>query len=185
MKLADYGLHLLRVYEDTITDGDGMRYSFYLAGCSHRCPFCHNPQSWNPREGKLLTDEILETHIQNILRNTLLAGVTLSGGDPFFNPAGLLALLTILKSRTNANIWCYTGYRIEELAAIPELLAPLEYIDTLVDGPFIKAIHDQDIINEVNGGEELLFRGSSNQRIIPNPYLMALEVSRQLHKHSN
>ena len=179
MKLADYGLRLLRVYEDTITDGEGMRYSFYLAGCRHQCPFCHNPQSWNPNKGKLLTDELLEIHIQNILNNQLLSGITLSGGDPFFNPVGLLALLKILKARTNANIWCYTGYCIEELAVNPSLLAPLEYIDTLVDGPFIKAIHDRDICNEANGGEELQFRGSSNQRIIPNPYQVALGLNKK------
>ncbi len=173
MKLADYGLRLLRVYEETIIDGDGLRYSFYLSGCRHQCPFCQNPESWNPAVGQLLTDEVLEKHIQNILDNPLLSGITLSGGDPFFNPSGLLALLKILKGRTGANIWCYTGYTLESLARSSVLLAPLEYIDVLVDGPFIKEIRDQDIINEVNGGEELLFRGSSNQRIIYNPYSVA------------
>lgn len=176
MPLADYGLHLLQVYEDTIADGDGIRYSFYLAGCRHACPGCHNKQSWDPQGGKLLTDELLEKHIQNILSNSLLLGLTLTGGDPFFNPKGLLALLQILKARTKMNIWCYTGYTLEQLASSPEFLAPLEYIDVLVDGPFIQAIREADIKKEVAGGEELRFRGSSNQRIIRNPFAAALAL---------
>lgn len=178
MSLAEYGLHLLQVYEDTIADGEGIRYSFYLAGCRHACPHCHNPQSWDPEMGTLLTDRLLEVHIQNILKNTLLAGITLTGGDPFYNPKGLLALLQILKERTHKNIWCYTGYTLEQLATSLNLLAPLEYIDVLVDGPFIQAVRDEDMRREMAGGEELFFRGSSNQRIIRNPFAVALALRR-------
>ncbi len=176
MSLAEYGLHLIEVYEDTIADGDGIRYSFYLAGCRHACPHCHNPQSWDSEAGQLLTDELLEKHIQRILKDELLAGITLTGGDPFYNPRGLLALLRIVKERTQMNIWCYTGYTIEKLAQCPELLAPLEYIDVLVDGPFIQAIREEDLRIEAEGGEELRFRGSSNQRIIRNPFALVLAL---------
>ncbi len=176
MSLAEYDLHLIEVYPDTIADGEGIRYSFYLAGCRHACPQCHNPQSWNPVLGQLLTDQLLEKHIQRILKDTLLAGITLTGGDPFYNPLGLLSLLRTLKERTQMNIWCYTGYTIEKLASIPEFLAPLEYIDVLVDGPFIQAIRDEDIRLEASGGVELRFRGSSNQRIIRNPFAVALSL---------
>ena len=176
MSLAEYGLHLIEVYEDTIADGEGIRYSFYLARCRHACPHCHNPQSWSPEVGQLLTDELLERHIQRILKDALLAGITLTGGDPFYNPRGLLALLRILKERTQLNIWCYTGYTIEKLAQHPEFLAPLEYIDVLVDGPFIQAIREEDLRIEAAGGEELRFRGSSNQRIIRNPFALALAL---------
>jgi len=180
MSLAEYGLHLIEVYEDTIADGEGIRYSFYLAGCRHACPHCHNPQSWSPEVGQLLTDELLERHIQRILKDALLAGITLTGGDPFYNPRGLLALLRILKERTQLNIWCYTGYTIEKLAQHPEFLAPLEYIDVLVDGPFIQAIREEDLRIEAAGGEELRFRGSSNQRIIRNPFALALALRAEL-----
>ena len=74
------------------------------------------------------------------------------------------------------NIWCYTGYTIEKLAQCPELLAPLEYIDVLVDGPFIQAIREEDLRIEAEGGEELRFRGSSNQRIIRNPFALVLAL---------
>ena len=60
------------------------------------------------------------------------------------------------------------------MATEPEFLAPLEYIDVLVDGPFIQAIREEDLRVEAAGGAELLFRGSSNQRIIHNPFAVAL-----------
>ena len=110
------------------------------------------------------------------MKDALLAGITLTGGDHFYNPRGLLALLRILKERTQLNIWCYTGYTIEKLAQHPEFLAPLEYIDVLVDGPFIQAIREEDLRIEAAGGEELRFRGSSNQRIIRNPFALALAL---------
>ena len=81
--------------------------------------------------------------------------VTLSGGDPFCNVDDSLRLAREIRKR-GYNIWCYTGYTIEEIRNNPALAPLLEEIDVLVDGPFIRDLHDPD----------LLFRGSSNQRII-------------------
>ena len=100
-------LRILQIYPETISDGYGIRYAIYFAGCAHRCPGCHNPQSHDPL-------------------------------------------------RTGRNIWCYTGYTLEECLADPARRACLRWIDTLVEGRYVEALRDPT----------LLFRGSSNQRVI-------------------
>lgn len=149
-------LHLLNTYKETISDGDGFRYSIYLSGCAHHCKGCHNPESWNPKAGILLTQEMVDQMVKEIKANPLLDGITLSGGDPFFYPQSLLKLLKILKEETGLNIWCYTGYTLLELKAEKELNACLEYIDVLVEGRFVQELYRPD----------LTFVGSTNQRII-------------------
>ena len=122
-------LHIINVYPETISDGFGVRYAIYLAGCTHHCRRCHNP---------------------------VLDGITISGGDPFYNPFALLALLRRLKEETHKNVWCYTGYTYESLLKDETRRPCLDYIDTLVDGPFVQSLFDP----------ALSFRGSSNQRIL-------------------
>jgi anaerobic ribonucleoside-triphosphate reductase activating protein len=87
-------------------------------------------------------------------------GVTVLGGEPFLQPEGLLALVTVLKSR-DQHIMLYSGYTLEELHSLynPHIVSILKHTDILIDGPFIKELSDND-------GE---WRGSTNQRIIYNP----------------
>lgn len=149
-------MRLINWYKETISDGPGLRCSLYLSGCEHACPGCHNPKSWDANAGVLLTDELLTDIIAEIKRNPLLDGITISGGDPFYNAGELEWLVLRLKQETGMNIWCYTGYTIEYLLTKPDARQALRYIDTLVDGPFVARLRDP----------HLAFVGSSNQRVL-------------------
>lgn len=98
----------------------------------------------------------MEEIVNEINSNPLLDGITLSGGDPLYNPEEMLEIIKYLKEKTGMNIWLYTGYTIEELRKDNKRMAVLEYVDTLVDGKFVQELYDP----------LLKFRGSSNQRII-------------------
>lgn len=150
------GLHILNIYPETIADGYGLRYAIYLAGCRHACPGCHNPASWHAGAGQPLTASMLDAMVHEINANPLLDGITLTGGDPFYNPPALYDLLVSLSQATGQNIWCYTGYTYEEILRDEAMCRCLPYIDTLVDGRFVQALYDP----------ALSFRGSSNQRIL-------------------
>lgn len=135
-----------------MADGPGLRTSIYCAGCDHHCPGCHNPQSWDRNGGHEATvDELLE-----IIKADEFSNVTFTGGDPLYQVEAFTELAKRIKEETSKTIWCYTGFTYEEILAEERLSAILPYIDVLVDGPFILELRDP----------ELLFRGSSNQRII-------------------
>lgn len=145
-------LSILDIIEDTTVDGPGFRTAIYAAGCPNACPGCHNPESWDIRKGKLIpTDEI----VKKVLADEF-ADVTFSGGDPMFQPEGFARLARAIKEKSRKTIWCYTGYTYESLLKNPAQARLLRYIDVLVDGRYEQILRD----------ESLLFRGSSNQRLI-------------------
>ncbi len=152
----EFSIRLLKIFKETIVDGEGLRYSIYFSGCPHRCPGCHNEYSWNPCNGEVLTYEKLEKIAEEINKNILLDGITISGGEPLYKPEEMVKILKYLKERTKKNIWLYTGYTLEEIKIDKGKNDCLKFIDVLVDGPFIKELYSP----------LLKFRGSRNQRII-------------------
>lgn len=143
-------ISVIDIKMDTMVDGPGFRTSIYCAGCENHCPGCHNPQTWDINNGKLMSTK----ELMDIILSDPYANVTFTGGDPMFQVEGFTELAKSIKENTNKNIWCYTGLTFEELN--PEQINLLRYIDVLVDGRFVKDLKDPDLI----------FRGSSNQRLI-------------------
>lgn len=145
-------ISILNVIHDTMVDGPGFRTSIYCAGCPNACKGCHNPQSWDIKNGTMTsTEELMEE-----IMSDPFANVTFSGGDPMFQAEGFTELAKAIRKQSKKTIWCYTGFKFENLVKNPQQKALLEQLDVLVDGPFIESLKDPD----------LFFRGSSNQRII-------------------
>lgn len=145
-------LRILDIIEDTTVDGPGFRTSIYCAGCQHHCPGCHNPQSWDMQGGRnVALEEVLCTILDDPF-----ADVTFSGGDPVYQAEAFTELARRIKAQSQKTIWCYTGFTFEQLVANPQTHALLEQLDVLVDGRFVQELRDED----------LLYRGSSNQRLV-------------------
>lgn len=143
---------IMDILEQTMADGPGFRTSIYCAGCEHHCPGCHNPQSWDRKNGHWVdVQEILD-----VVKADDMSNVSFSGGDPFYQVEAFTELARRIKEETSKTIWCWTGFTYEEILADERLSMILPYIDVLVDGPFVQELRDT----------QLLFRGSSNQRII-------------------
>lgn len=144
----------LNILDCDIIDGDGVRVTLFVSGCSHRCKGCHNPESWDAFGGKEFTEETIE-RIEKLLDRDFVDGLTLSGGDPLFlqNRLEITKLCKRIKEKfPQKTIWLYTGYEYEEV----KTLEVFDYVDVVVDGPFKIDLRDVS----------LAFRGSPNQRII-------------------
>ena len=153
-------LDLAGIVEDSIVDGPGIRCTIFSQGCPHRCPGCHNPETWAFGCGTPMEEERVA---EIAASNPLCRGVTFSGGEPFAQAEGFAKLARLLKQR-GYEVASYSGYTFEQLLeGTPEQLELLGAIDVLIDGPFLLAERSL----------ELAFRGSKNQRIVDVPASLA------------
>lgn len=143
---------------ESLVDGKGVRTTLFISGCYWNCKGCHNKETHSFMNGKEFTLELQQEVINNIKKNPLIKGLTLSGGDPMFSAKEVLEFIAILKKYIpDINIWCYTGFTFEGIVnSHDDKYRLLKQCDVLVDGQFKIEMRN---IREV-------FKGSSNQRII-------------------
>lgn len=145
------------ITKDDMKNGDGLRVVLWLAGCSHHCPNCQNPVTWDPDDG-ILFDKNARKELLDIISQDYISGITFSGGDPLFesNREEVYELIEYIKSvYPNKTVWLYTGYTFNDLKKFVPI-GILNKIDVIVDGPYIEKFRDTT----------LKWRGSSNQRVI-------------------
>lgn len=138
-----------------VNNGEGCRVTLWVAGCTHHCKGCHNPQTWSFKSGREFTEDI-KNKLYNVLKLPYIKGITLSGGDPLDSFDDIFELVKDIKNNFNdKDIWLFSGYTLEDIQNSEKNII-LEYIDVLVDGEFKEELKDLS----------LKFRGSSNQRIL-------------------
>ncbi len=147
------------------SNGDGVRVSLYVSGCRNHCPECFNPETWNFDYGQPFT-EIEENEIIEACKKSYISGLTILGGEPAEeeNQKALLPFIEKFKKECpDKNIWMFTGYVWDKdlipggkkyVEGVTDKI--LDFVDVLVDGPFIKELKDLS----------LKFRGSKNQRLL-------------------
>ena len=129
----------------SLVNGDGVRYVIFVQGCKHHCKGCQNQWSWDMDGG---TDIPVEMIAEDVRKHRMVDGITLSGGDPFYQQDECVRLLKLLHEY---NVWIYTGFEYEQIADTE--LAKMA--DVIVDGPFVEELRCEGKMY-----------GSSNQRII-------------------
>ena len=152
-------LRIAGTIPESIVDGPGIRYVLFTQGCPHGCPGCHNPQTHDFAGGREVQVSDLLT---DILKRPYVKAVTLSGGEPFCQPAPLARLAAALREK-GFHLMCYSGYTFEELLQMESARPLLEQLDLLVDGRFVENRKNID----------LRFRGSDNQRVLDVPASLA------------
>lgn len=149
-------LRIAGTVAESIVDGPGIRYVIFTQGCTHNCKGCHNPSTHSLAGGKLVETADLLYEIEH---DSLVSGVTFSGGEPFLQPEPLADLAEKLSAH-GYDIMCYTGYTYEQLCDMrsqnPSIAKLLSYLSILVDGPFVLSQRSLSA----------KFKGSTNQRII-------------------
>lgn len=146
-------MRLVGIVRDSIVDGVGIRDVIFVQGCYHKCKGCHNQQTWDFQGGEHWFNGDIIKELSNSDND-----ITISGGDPMFQFSEVYRLVQLIRQKTNKRVWLYTGNTITvPIQNAYRKLAP--YVDVIVDGRFIEELKDTN----------LLFRGSSNQRLIDLP----------------
>ena len=153
---------------DSIVDGPGIRLTVFFQGCPHHCEGCQNPETWDYEKevSNISSEEVLKIFDSD----PILSGITFSGGEPFSerNLEDMLYISKEIKKRKKT-VWVYTGYTIDNLLLkYPDLKdSLLQYVDVIVDGPFI--LKKKNLLCR--------FRGSENQRLIDVQKYLKNEVN--------
>jgi len=144
-----------------ISNGEGIGISLFVQGCHFHCKNCFNPETWDFNGGKEWNDNI-KRHFLDLANNDHVYRISILGGEPLCdeNKDTIICLCKEIKERyPNKKIWLYSGYTYETIRNDIQRNMILMYIDVLVDGPYVDELQDFN----------LLFRGSSNQRLIDVP----------------
>ena len=143
-----------------IANGEGVRVTLFVSGCTHHCKNCFNPETWDFEGGKEFRPELLDEIIEALTANGIERSLCIMGGEPLCSENEFLTLLvikTVKEKLPNTPIYIWTGYFYEELLKKGGHMDQiLEMADYLIDGPYIEDLRDIT----------LEMRGSSNQRII-------------------
>ena len=145
-----------KIEKHSIANGTGIRCVLWCSGCLLHCKGCQNPHTWCFNSG-IPFDEDALNELCEALNKPYIQGLTLSGGNPMDNIPEVLDVCRIVKEKfVDKDIWLYSGYTFEQLQQLQSAMCVLEYVDVLVDGPYIE--EQRDIT--------LRWRGSRNQRVI-------------------
>ena len=150
-------MKIANIIEETTVDGPGIRTSIYFQGCPIHCKGCQNKLAQSITGGY---EKSAEEIVANIQKDPFLTGVSILGGEPFYQSNDLYELVKEIRHKCpKLTIWVYSGYYLQILKANKLNCEILKLIDVLVDGPYVEELRDTT----------LRFRGSKNQRIIENP----------------
>lgn len=160
-------MHYGQIKNCDIANGEGVRVTLFVSGCTNHCEGCFQPETWDFCYGKPFTKET-EDEILKMLAPSYISGLTLLGGEPF-EPENQRALLPFVervrKTYPEKTVWAFSGFTIEQLwqdgshprCEVTDRLLAL--LDVLVDGRFVLA----------KKNISLRFRGSENQRLLDMP----------------
>ncbi|MCO4781116.1 MAG: 4Fe-4S cluster-binding domain-containing protein [Candidatus Cloacimonetes bacterium] len=130
------GLYIGDIKEHTIVEGPFKRYALWLSGCSIRCEDCCNPHLFNRSNGTQTSIENLKLNIQNSKHTHNIEGISLLGGEPLDQSEELVKLLSAIQSE-NLGVMLYSGYYLSEIEKDPIKARVLQFVDLLVDGPYL------------------------------------------------